>query len=174
MTVLLGKIMAQVLLILALATKAMKERQIGEPVHWIYIFFAHDELETFLKRLVGRMNVEDALLRLDTLTKEESLMTAARNLQITHRIDHGATCPFFFIHFSNLFIPFHAPRTALSHEKLRSWLSPPNPSINHNIASATHHDGTASWFIQGKTFRAWKKNGSILWIRGNRTLIDYL
>jgi len=108
MTALLGKIMAQVLLVLALATKAMKERRISEPVHRIYIFFSHDESEKFLKRLVGQMNVEDALLRLDTLTKEESLMTAARNLQITHRVDHGATCPFFFIHlptFSSGFMP---------------------------------------------------------------------
>jgi hypothetical protein len=99
MTALLGKIMAQVLLVLALATKAMKEGRISEPVHRIYIFFAHDELEKFLKRLVGQMNVEDAYLRLDMLTKEETLMTAARNLQITHRVDHGATCFFFFIHF---------------------------------------------------------------------------
>jgi hypothetical protein len=110
MTALLGKIMAQVLLVLALATKAMKERRISEPVHWIYIFFAHDELETVLKRLVGQTNVEDALLRLDTLTKEESLMTAARNLQITHRIDHGATCPFFFIHFPTFSSGFMPPK----------------------------------------------------------------
>ena len=33
------------------------------------------------------MDVEDALQRLDMLTKEENLMTAARNLEITHRMD---------------------------------------------------------------------------------------
>jgi hypothetical protein len=80
MTTLLGKIMAQVLLVLALATKAMKQRRISEPDHRIYMFFPHGELETFLRRLVGQTNVDDALMRLDTLTKEESLMTAARNL----------------------------------------------------------------------------------------------
>ena len=31
--------------------------------------------------------MEDALLRLDSLTKEESLMAVARNLETTHRID---------------------------------------------------------------------------------------
>jgi len=43
--------------------------------------------ETFLKRLVGRTDVEDALQRLETLTKEEGLMTAARNLEVTHHVD---------------------------------------------------------------------------------------
>lgn len=35
---------------------------------------------------MGRTNVEDALLRLDSLTKEEGLMAAARNLEVTHRV----------------------------------------------------------------------------------------
>jgi len=35
---------------------------------------------------MGKTDVEDALLRLDSLTKEESLMVAARNLEVTHEI----------------------------------------------------------------------------------------
>ena len=31
--------------------------------------------------------MEDALERLDMLTKEENLMTTARNLEVTHRVD---------------------------------------------------------------------------------------
>jgi hypothetical protein len=85
---LLGKIMAQVITILALSTKEMKERQISESIHRIYLFLADDEIEKFFKRLLGRTAVEDALLRLDTLTKEESLMTAARTLQLLHQV-HG-------------------------------------------------------------------------------------
>ena len=56
-------------------------------------------------------------------------------------------------------------------EKLRTWLSPPDPSINHQNARKTRHEGTATWFIQGTKFREWKNNGSLLWIYGNRTLI---
>ncbi|KAH9966865.1 hypothetical protein BC827DRAFT_1381996, partial [Russula dissimulans] len=52
-------------------------------------------------------------------------------------------------------------------EKLRTWLSPPDHSTNHNAARETQHRVTANWFIQGNTFRDWKKNGSLLWIRGN-------
>src|SRR5260370_38243903 len=55
-------------------------------------------------------------------------------------------------------------------EKLRSWISPPDPSVNHITASKTQRGGTAKWFIQGSTFQDWKKNGSLLWIRGNRML----
>ena len=57
-------------------------------------------------------------------------------------------------------------------EDLKPWLSPPDPSINHNTAYKTQHGGTATWFIQGNTFQDWKMNGSLLWVRGNRTLLS--
>jgi hypothetical protein len=56
-------------------------------------------------------------------------------------------------------------------ERLQAWLSPPDPSMNHNYACKTRYDGTTMWFIQGSTFREWKKNGSLLWICGNRMLL---
>jgi hypothetical protein len=43
--------------------------------------------EKILRKLVGKTDVEDALSRLDTLTKEESLMMVVRNLEVTHRVD---------------------------------------------------------------------------------------
>jgi hypothetical protein len=58
--------------------------------------------EKILKKLMGRKDVEEALLRLDMLTKEESLMMLARNVEVTqhadcviHDIDNGAQyfCP---------------------------------------------------------------------------------
>lgn len=52
---------------------------------------ANYEIEKFIKRLAGRTDVEDALQRLDVLTKEENLMTAARNLEVTHRVDVKVT-----------------------------------------------------------------------------------
>ena len=36
---------------------------------------------------MGKNEVEDAVLRLDMLTKEESLMVLVRNLEIAHRVD---------------------------------------------------------------------------------------
>jgi hypothetical protein len=39
---------------------------------------------------VGRKDVEDAVLRLDSLTKEECLMAVARNLEVTHHVESVA------------------------------------------------------------------------------------
>jgi hypothetical protein len=56
------------------------------------------------------------------------------------------------------------------YKNCRQWLSPPDPSTNHNNASALHHEGTAAWFIYGETFEKWKANSSLLWIYGKRML----
>jgi hypothetical protein len=81
LTELLGMIMAQTLSVLALSTKEMTERRISESIYLLCHFLADYGPERFLKTLVGRREVEDALLRLDSLTKEESLMAVAKNLQ---------------------------------------------------------------------------------------------
>jgi hypothetical protein len=52
-------------------------------------FLAKFGTERVLKRLTGRPEIEDALLRLDVLPKEECLMTAARNLETTHATKLG-------------------------------------------------------------------------------------
>ncbi|KAH9984811.1 hypothetical protein BJV77DRAFT_158988 [Russula vinacea] len=63
--------MAQLLSILALSTKAV----------------TNGRIKKILKKLVGRTEVEDALSRLNMLTKEESLMVMVRNLEVAHHID---------------------------------------------------------------------------------------
>ena len=55
-----------------------------------------------------------------------------------------------------------------SRESIHKWLSPPDPSTNHNIACDTHHKKTASWFFQGSIFQEWKSTGSLLWVHGKR------
>jgi hypothetical protein len=59
----------------------------------------------------------------------------------------------------------HLPGNQLR-ENVHRWLSPPDPSTNHNIACDTHNKKTASWFFQGSIFREWKSTGSLLWIHG--------
>jgi len=53
-----------------------------------------------------------------------------------------------------------------SRESVHKWLSPPDPSTNHDIACL--HKKTASWFFQGSIFQEWKSTGSLLWIHGKR------
>ena len=79
--------MAQVLRVLALSTKAMKEKRISKSFRLASPFMTDCGVETYLKRLVGKKDVEDALGRLDMLTKEENLMTAARTLEVSHHVD---------------------------------------------------------------------------------------
>ncbi|KAH9029588.1 hypothetical protein EDB85DRAFT_2290792 [Lactarius pseudohatsudake] len=49
---------------------------------------------------------------------------------------------------------------------LRTWLSPADPSTNHNIARKAQYKGTAVWFFQGSIFIGWMSTGSLLWIHG--------
>jgi hypothetical protein len=53
-------------------------------------------------------------------------------------------------------------------DSIHRWLSPPDPSTNHNIACGTYHKKTAFWFFEGTIFREWKSTGSLLWIHGKR------
>lgn len=40
-----------------------------------------------MKRLLGKNDIEDALKRLDTLTREEARMAIAEVLKVTHMMD---------------------------------------------------------------------------------------
>ncbi|KAI9442912.1 ankyrin repeat-containing domain protein [Lactarius indigo] len=51
-------------------------------------------------------------------------------------------------------------------DSLRRWVTPPDPSTNHNIACDIHYGGTAAWFFHGGIFAEWKSTGSLLWIYG--------
>ena len=85
-TELLGKIMAQILFILALSTRVMTERRLSKLTPAQYSL-ADYVSEKFFKKLIGKTDVEDAFLRLESLTNEESLMTVAKNLEVTFDID---------------------------------------------------------------------------------------
>jgi hypothetical protein len=59
--------------------------------------------------------------------------------------------------FPNLIHAGHAGSTILTGNQLRQdirgWLSPRDPSTNHNIACNAHHEGTATWFFKGRTYK---------------------
>ena|SRR6267154_4028299 len=60
-------------------------------------------------------------------------------------------------------------------QDLRRWLSPSDPSTNHNIACNAHHDGTANWFFNGSFYKEWRSTGSssLIWIHGKRVLLSH-
>ena len=57
---------------------------------------------------------------------------------------------------------------------LRAWLSPADPSINHNIARKAQYKGTAVWFFQSSIIVEWKSTGSLLWVHGKRAFLSLL
>jgi hypothetical protein len=57
---------------------------------------------------------------------------------------------------------------------LLNWLSPPDPSTNHHRAGTARYEGTAYWFLRGRTFTRWKSTmsrDSLLWVHGKRVSV---
>jgi len=79
------KVMVEVLCILAIVTKAIKENYASELILarnisiWLSLL-----LEGYLKKLMGRADIEDALLRLENVVLEETRMAAAEALKGIH------------------------------------------------------------------------------------------
>ena len=85
------QITVEILDILAIATNEMKQSRTSE----FYLRFrVHDAdivSEKFLKRVVGRTDLEDGMKKLDKLTNEEVVMAMAQLLKVAHNIDKRVT-----------------------------------------------------------------------------------
>ena len=150
--------------------------------------------EKYVKKLLGnKTGIEDALKRLDRLTLEEAQMAAAQVLKATHAVDdtgkvRGVADIAVSVEngvdrmerswFPNRIYAGRACSISLTENQLRQdlckWLSPPDPSTNHNIACNTHQKGTATWFSEGRTYNEWKSSSeSLLWIHGKRAPVPF-
>ena len=83
------KIMVEVISILGIVTKELKQGRTSMPFLFDVSLKLEIDLraERYLKKLFGLKDVEDALQRLDKLTQEEARMAAAEALTITRNID---------------------------------------------------------------------------------------
>jgi len=83
------KIMVEVLSILSIATKEIKQGRASEliPDCMNESLLAYGRSEKYMKKLAGKTDMEDALVRLDRLTHEEALMAGAQCLEVTHDVD---------------------------------------------------------------------------------------
>jgi hypothetical protein len=58
-------------------------------------------------------------------------------------------------------------------QKIYQWLSPPDPSSNHNSACKKRQPTTGAWFIESDEFKKWKMGpNSFLWLHGIRKYIS--
>jgi hypothetical protein len=83
------KIMAEVLGIFAIVTKEIKQGRASETIPDETLHVAYGDSEKYLKKLIGRTDIEDALSRLDRLTQEEARMATAQVLKLAHYIRGG-------------------------------------------------------------------------------------
>jgi hypothetical protein len=86
MSGILVRIMVEVLSVLALATKQIKQGRFSKPpLDRIYILLiAVLGAEKFAKKLLGESEIEAVIQRLDRLTHDEARMTVAQTLQVVH------------------------------------------------------------------------------------------
>jgi hypothetical protein len=89
MTETIIQIMAEVLSIIGIATKEIRQGWLSKLFSASMILLTERCSETFAKKLIGRTDMEDALKRLDKLTVEEARMATAEVLRTTHAIDEG-------------------------------------------------------------------------------------
>ena len=87
LTEIIVDVMVHVLHILALLTKEIKGGKISELIllmgHLFRLIFS---IETFLKKLIGRSDIEDASRSFEKLTQEESRMVTVQNLKAAHGV----------------------------------------------------------------------------------------
>jgi len=80
-------------------------------------------------------------------------------------------------------------RSDIKLDKVRKWLSPPDPLVNLNAAKEKRHNGTGAWFLTSSEFLEWKSGtsescqGQHLWLHGlagcgktvlTSTILDHL
>jgi hypothetical protein len=82
-------VMVEVLCVLAIATKEITQNRASELTRCDRsTLSAQCSAEMFLKKLVGRRDIENALQRLENMTLEETRMTGAETLKAVRSIDN--------------------------------------------------------------------------------------
>jgi hypothetical protein len=83
------QITVEILDILAIATKEMKQSRASEFDLRLTFLEANIGSEKFLKSVIGRTKLDDGLKKLDKLTNEEVAMASAQLLRVTHNINEN-------------------------------------------------------------------------------------
>ena len=78
------KIMIEVLSILAMVTQQIKQGRTSESWRYTSFLSTYDCLEKYLKKLVGGAGVEDALSRLEALSRTLTRTAGAEHLKLIH------------------------------------------------------------------------------------------
>jgi len=176
MTDIIVKIMVEVLSILAIMTKEIKEKR----------------AKKYLKRLLGKNEIEDSLKRLDSLTDDEARMATAEVLKTTRSVDEKMNSVDEKVNSvddkvnsvdDKVKVVLNDGKETKEHleqlereqlrQDIRKWLSPPDPSTNHNTARNVQHEVKPTWFFDGGIYQEWRSSHSLLWIHGKHRPHSY-
>jgi len=84
MTDIIVKIIIELLSVLSLATKQIRQGRFSKPIIIYELLVAQISVEKFAKKLFGESEVEAVLQRLDRLTQDEARITVAQTLSVVH------------------------------------------------------------------------------------------
>jgi hypothetical protein len=84
MTDIIVKIIVELLSVLSLATKQIRQGRFSKPVIMYELLVSQFATEKFAKKLFGESEVEAVLQRLDRLTQDEARITVAQTLSVVH------------------------------------------------------------------------------------------
>ena len=86
LTEIVVKIMVELLSVLALASKQIKQGKFSKYAVTCTLFVAECALEKFTKKLLGESEIETVLQRLDRLTQDEARITVAQTFGVVHSL----------------------------------------------------------------------------------------
>ena len=84
MTEVIVKIIIELLSVLALASKQIKQGRFSKCPLTYAMFVTQRAAEKFTKKLLGESEIETVLQRLDRLTQDEAQITVAQTLSVVH------------------------------------------------------------------------------------------
>ena len=84
LTEVIVKIMLELLSVLALASKQIKQGRFSKCPTTLLLSMTQCAIEKFTKKLLGESEIETILQRLDRLTQDEARMTVAQTLGVVH------------------------------------------------------------------------------------------
>jgi hypothetical protein len=140
----ISKIMIEILSVLALTTKQIKQGRFSKCAVMDTADAQH-VTEKFVKLLQGKDDIHAALKRLDRLTMNEGLAAGALTLGIVHNLALGDQL-----------------------QVVQQWLFPPDSSSTYHDFVSKRQSGTAAWFFESNKLTEWEETGSLLWIHGKR------
>ncbi|KAI0300181.1 hypothetical protein BC826DRAFT_1102274 [Russula brevipes] len=157
MTDIVVKIMVEVLSILAIMTKEIKEKRASGLFLLDFSLFTDVSSREVFEEALGKNYIEDSMKRLDSLTDDEARMATAEVLKTTRSVDDKVKV---------VLDDGKETKQGQLRQDIRKWLSSPDPSTNHNTARNVQHEVKPTWFFDGSIYQEWKSSPSLLWIHG--------